>query len=70
MIVFKAFASGFNYETNESSLPIWKEGVYYAKIQSKVILVTTRVGCSSSDALRSEIKVWLYRFFVPKRPNV
>lgn len=54
--LFKSFASGFNYEIERIVITDMKEGVYYAKIQSKSDLVTTEIDARPSDAIAIAIR--------------
>ncbi len=54
--LFKSFASGFNYEIERVVITDMKEGVYYAKIQSKSDLVTTEIDARPSDAIAIAIR--------------
>ena len=65
--LFKSFASGFNYEIERIVITDMKEGVYYAKIQSKSDLVTTEIDARPSDAIAIAIQIRLLRFIAPRR---
>lgn len=54
--LFKSFANGFNYEIERIVITDMKEGVYYAKIQSKSDLVTTEIDARPSDAIAIAIR--------------
>jgi bifunctional DNase/RNase len=54
--LFKSFASGFNYEIERIVITDMKEGVYYAKIQSKSDLVTAEIDARPSDAIAIAIR--------------
>lgn len=54
--LFKSFASGFNYEIERIVITDMKEGVYYAKIQSKSDLVSTEIDARPSDAIAIAIR--------------
>lgn len=54
--LFKSFASGFNYEIERIVITDMKEGVYYAKIQSKSELVTAEIDARPSDAIAIAIR--------------
>jgi uncharacterized protein len=54
--LFKSFATGFNYEIERIVITDMKEGVYYAKIQSKSDLITTEIDARPSDAIAIAIR--------------
>ena len=54
--LFKSFASGFNYEIERIVINDMKEGVYYAKIQSKSDLITAEIDARPSDAIAIAIR--------------
>ncbi len=54
--LFKSFASGFNYEIERIVITDMKEGVYYAKIQSKSDLLSAEIDARPSDAIAIAIR--------------